>query len=511
MNINATEELIRVLSEIDAKIKHLENSPNRTFVLIEYETVHSFHYFNLCFKKFWDEFDRHSASQLLQYQNIVNTYSELSDRYVKLLREQISYLGGVIDFNDKCVKDLPPVIFSEDNSKDVIGYYEDCLKNEKDEVGKPLYTIIVDRDLHYEVIDGKDVPIDFYLFKSDKLNDVHYKSLLEMHNCLNNIYLLMCAVCSYPESLIYGYQPNQEDIISALEIGLRQYAMEIGKKVERDLKKIAQVLKPYRNASLSPDVWGHVMQMEDDMYVQAKVGEIDDKYLENISATKNMLIVNFSLLEKVKTTCLDGEFFDISFSIGTHNLLSSLNADNLDLFYELVLRRNIIQREMFPDKLSVQYDEWINPKEEQQPEEVENNNGLSDVRQSKLNEIISILQKGNWKQPATADNIETFLNAIFGKDTSLLDEGDVDKCEKMWSLVEGGGGDRMEIVPANLAGFFSEENLLAGSPKEISTALFGNGNQVNNINKGNSNRCSVAFRGVIPFIKKYIDKILRQI
>lgn len=86
MNINATEELIRVLSEIDAKIKHLENSPNRTFVLIEYETVHSFHYFNLCFKKFWDEFDRHSASQLLQYQNIVNTYSELSDRYVKLLR-----------------------------------------------------------------------------------------------------------------------------------------------------------------------------------------------------------------------------------------------------------------------------------------------------------------------------------------------------------------------------------------------------------------------------------------
>lgn len=224
-----------------------------------------------------------------------------------------------------------------------------------------------------------------------------------------------------------------------------------------------------------------------------------------------MLIVNFSLLEKVKTTCLDGEFFDISFSIGTHNLLSSLNADNLDLFYELVLRRNIIQREMFPDKLSVQYDEWINPKEEQQPEEVENNNGLSDVRQSKLNEIISILQKGNWKQPATADNIETFLNAIFGKDTSLLDEGDVDKCEKMWSLVEGGGGDRMEIVPANLAGFFSEENLLTGSPKEISTALFGNGNQVNNINKGNSNRCSVAFRGVIPFIKKYIDKIIRQI
>ena len=371
MNINATDELIRVLDEIDAKIKRLENSPNRAFVLIEYDTLSSFHWFNLCFKQFWDVFDRHSASQLLQYQNIVDTFSELSNRYVKLLREQIGYLGGVIDFNGKCVKNLPPVIFSEDNSKDVIGYYEECCKYEKDEEGKPLYTIRVDRDMHSEVIDGKNVPIDFYLFESDTLNDGHYKSLLGMHNCLNNIYLLMCTVCSYPERLIYGFQLDQEDIISALENGLRQYAMEVGKKVERDLKKIAQELKPSRNVPLTPDVWGQVMQREDEMYEQAiytQVGEIDDKFLENISATKILLIDNYSLLEKVKTTCLDGEFFDIELSIGTHNLLSSLNADNLDLFYELVLRRNIIQREMFPNELGDKYEEWLNNSEEESEE-----------------------------------------------------------------------------------------------------------------------------------------------
>lgn len=513
MNINATEELIRELGEIDVKIKRLENSPNRAFVLIEYDTLSSFHWFNLCFKQFWDEFDRHSASQLLQYQDIVDTYSELSARYVKLLREQITYLGGVIDFDDKRVKELPPVIFCEDNSKDVIGYYDECLKNEKDEDDNSLYTIAVDHDMHSDFIDGKDVPVDFYLFESKKLNESHYKSLLGMHNCLNSIYLLMCAVCSYPERLIYGFQPDQEDIIGALENGLRQYTIEIGKKVERDLKKTAQELKPSRNAPLTPDIWGQVMQREDEMYEQAiytQVGEIDDKLIENISATKNLLIDNYSLLEKIKTTCLDGEFFDIRLSVGTHNLLSSLNADNLDLFYELVLRRNIIQREMFPEELSAKYEEWVNSSEEQQPG-VDNGTGLIDVRQSKLDEIIGILRKGNWKQPATSDNIEQFLNTVFGKDVSLLDEGDATECEKMWTLVEGGGGERMLIVPANFAGFFIEENLLKGSPKEISTALFGNGNQVNNINKGNSNRCSAAFTMIIPFLKKYIDKIIRQI
>lgn len=511
MNINATEELIRELGEIDVKIKRLENSPNRAFILIEYDTLSSFHWFNLCFKQFWDEFDSRSASQLLQYQNIVDTYSELSGRYVKLLREQIGYLGGVIDFNDKRVKDLPPVIFSEDNSKDVLGYYEEILKNEKDADGLPLYTIRVDHDMHSEVIDGKDVPIDFYLFESDKLNEGHYKSLLEIHNCLNNIYLLMCAVRSYPERLIYGFQPDQKDIVSALENGLRQYAMEIGKKVERDLKKTAQELKPSRNASLTPDVWGQVMQREDEMYEQAiytQVGEIEDKLIENISATKNLLIDNYSLLEKIKTTCLDGEFFDIRLSVGTHNLLSSLNADNLDLFYELVLRRNIIQREMFPEDLSTKYEEWLSQTEEQQLDE---DTELTAARQSKLNEIIGIFKNGNWKTPATADNIELLMNVIFGKDKSLLEEGDVDNCENMWALIEGGSGDRMVIMPANLAGYFAEENLLAGSPKVISNALFGNGNQVNNINKGNTNRCSAAFTVIIPFLKKYIDKIIRQI
>lgn len=513
MNINATEELIRELGDIDEKIKHLENDPNRAFVLVEYETVNSFHYFNLCFKQFWDEFNRHSASQLLLYQKIVKTYSELSDRYVSLLREQIDYLESVVDIKNKCLEYLPPVIFSEDNSTDVVGYYLECFKDEKDEDGKPLYYIDLDKDTASETINGKEVPIDLYLFRNDKLNDGYYNSLYGLHSCLKGIYDLMCVLSSYPEQLLSENTPNQEDIINTIDKGLRQYAKEIGKKVERDLRKTAQSLKPSRNAPLTPDVWGQVMQEEDDLFDLAIAGRLEEnteKRFEHIfESQRKHWTENYPLLQKIKTTCLDGELFDISLAVETHQLLSSLSADNLDLFYELVLRRNIIQREMFPEELGAKYEEWANPIDEQQPEEDEDV-GLRPARQSKLDEIISILQKGDWKQPATAENIEQLLNTVFGKDTSLLDEGDVDKCEKMWALVDDGGGERMVIVPANLAGFFSEENLLAGSPKEISTALFSNGNQVNNINKGNSKRCSGAFMVVIPFLQKYIKKIIRR-
>ena len=514
MNINATEELIRIIDELDIKLTHLESSPNRTFVLIEYDTLHSFHWFNLCFKQFCEEFNRQSASQLLLYQKIVKTYSELSDRYVSLLREQIDYLESVVDIKNKCLEYLPPVIYTEDNTTDVVGYYLECLKDEKDEDGKPLYYIDLDKDTASEMINGKEVPIDLYLFRNDKLNDGYYNSLYGLHSCLKGIYDLMCVLSSYPDQLISDNTPNREDIINAVDKGLRQYAKEIGKRVERDLRKTAQGLKSSRNAPLTPDVWGLVMQEEDDLFdlaIREKLMESEDKRFEQIFEEQRKIFTdNYGLLQKIQTTCLDGELFDIRLAIETHQLLSSLNADNLDLFYELVLRRNIIQREMFPDELEVKYEEWVNPMEEQQPEEDEDT-GLSDARQSKLDEIIRILQNGNWKLPANAENITQLLNVVFGRDKSLLEDEDEQLCETMWAFVEGGSGNRMEVVPANLAGFFLEENLLNGSPKTISDDMFGrSNNQSNNINKGHSGRRSNTFEDVIPFLTKYTNKIILQ-
>jgi len=511
VNINYSDELIRLLEEIETKIEYLENSSNLAFELIEYDTIKTFHNYNLCFKNFKITFNHSSASQLLLFIKVVNTHFELSKRYEKLFRKQLSELLKILDIEHDCVITLSPVIFCEDRNSDVLDAYKRFCKHNTDERGKPLYDIVLDRDYHSEEIDGKEVPVNFYRFRSDNLNKYLCDIFFSLYKSLLYMFDLVCAVCTYPSALISDEVLDKEELLCSLENELRQYAKEVGSNVERDLRKIAQNLKSSRSSPLTSEVWGKVMDEEDklfDLAINGCLGETEEKQLEHISATKEQLIDNYSLLQKIKSTCLDEELFDIRLSVETHNLLLSLNADNLELFYELVLRRNIIQREMFPDKLKAQYEEWLSQTEEQQLDE---DTELTAARQSKLNEIIGIFKNGNWKTPATADNIELLMNVIFGKDKSLLEEGDVDNCENMWALIEGGSGDRMVIMPANLAGYFAEENLLAGSPKVISNALFGNGNQVNNINKGNSNRCSAAFTVIIPFLKKYIDKIIRQI
>ena len=137
-------------------------------------------------------------------------------------------------------------------------------------------------------------------------------------------------------------------------------------------------------------------------------------------------------------------------------------------------------------------------------------NCLNKTRIAKLDEIIEILQKGNWKEPATTENIVQLLNTIYGKDLSMLDDEDTQLYEKMWELIEHGRGERIEIVSANFAGYFAEQNLLKGSPQKISNDLFGNNNHINNINKGKSGNRSIAFDEVIPFLNKYVNKIILQ-
>lgn len=513
MKVKTIEELTQVLEQIDAQIKHLETSSNRLFVLTECDTLSSFHVFNLCLKQFWDEFDSRSAKQLLLYKKVVVTYTDLSNRYESLLREQIDYLENVIDLDGKHLIDLAPFFFQE-YGIDVIGFYNDCLKDETDKEGKSFYKLEPDYNSRTLYIDDSGETVNSYLFHSDKLNYGHYTSLLGMKNCIKSIYKLMCVVTSYPKVLLSGYTPSQDEIIKAIEFGLKQYTKNEKWDVERNLKKIAQELKPARNSSLDSNIWGLVMKNEDELYdliITDNLGEREDKFLEHIFATKEQLIDNSSLLQKIKSTCLDEELFDIKRSVIVHQLLKSLNADNLDLFYELVLRRNIIQCEMFPE-LKKQHDAWLN-KNVDQPGGDETST-LSEDRQSKLDEIIGILLKGNWKQPATVENVEKLLNTVFGKDTSLLDEYDSEKCVIMWNWAEGGRhNNKSEIVPANLAGFFREESLLLGTPTEISVCLFGNNKQKDNINKGDSKySSSETYKSLIsPFLKKYTNRIIRQV
>ena len=363
---------------------------------------------------------------------------------------------------------------------------------------------------HYgkDLGDVKDV--DQYLAD---LNSQSLKMRSGLFSMLLGIQQVLLAVMNRGGHIIIDLKPSEEAFAQAMNLDLKEWTLNFGNKLIKDMKEdLTRHYKEHRTDRYTPELWSDMLDADEKALNKAKMqqlAECEEPRQEHWGEDmKRQMDENGRLMQQILYSCRSDELLDLTKAENVEHFIPLLTPENLDMFYEIIVRRSLIQCEMFPE-LKEQHEAWLNHVDEQQEEDEDT--GLSEVRQSKLDEIICILQRGNWKQPATADNVEQLLNTIFGKDTSLLDEDDESQCEKMWSLVESGSGDRMLIVPANLAGFFLEENLLKGSPKEISTALFSNGDQANNINKGNSNRCSAAFTEIIPFIKKYIDKIIRQV
>ena len=346
-----------------------------------------------------------------------------------------------------------------------------------------------------------------------ELNENASKARSGLYDAFSELQRVLVAVMDRGKSIVLSHCPTYGELTDAFYKDLKGDTRVFGERILREMKEdLNKHYKARRTDPYTPELWGELLNADEEALIMASKGELfecDDVKQEHWGERKKAKMTkNGELMGLIVSMCSTDELFDFAKAESEHQFISLLTADNLALFSEIIIRRNLIQCEMNP-KLKAQHDKWLNASEEEASEAGEEK-GLSKARVSKLDEMIMTLKNGNWKRPATTENIERLLNAVFGRDSSSMDDADVPLCEKMWALVEGGSGERMLIVPANLAGFFSEENLLAGSPTEISIDLFGNGTHVNNINKGNSNRCSKAFSEVIPFLRKYVDKMIRQ-
>ena len=408
------------------------------------------------------------------------------------------------------------------NRKEVASFYEALYHDYCDELYSILRKYETNREVNCISSDAihtlsagnyaqtLSVTDDFtqYLRELDKKS---LKARSALYDVLSELQRVLLAVMERGLKIAFSHRTTNGELMDTLNKDLKEWTRSYGQRMLREMKEdLNRHYKARRTDPYTPELWGEMLNADEDALLMAskrKLLKCEDLKQEHWGRKKKKIMEkNGELMSRLYSLRSTDELFDVAKAESEYKFISMLTEDNIELFYDIILRRHLILCEMNP-KLKAQHDKWLNSSDE---EEAVEEKGLNNARLSKLDEMIKILKNGKWKQPATAENIELLMNTVFGRDTSSMDDGDVSLCEKMWALIEGGSGERMLIVPANLAGFFSEENLLAGSPTEISNDLFGNGTHVNNINKGNSNRCSKAFSEVIPILRKYIDKMIRQ-
>ena len=137
---------------------------------------------------------------------------------------------------------------------------------------------------------------------------------------------------------------------------------------------------------------------------------------------------------------------------------------------------------------------------------IEENNGrkLPGSRQTIIDELFALVEKGEWAEGITVGDIKWMLSVVLGMGEVALSEEEMEMSEELWGMLERGRGDRVKTVCENLIGYFAGKRLfLNNNTPALSVQFFGNKKGIDNINKGRNGRLSK----VTPLLDAYVPKI----
>ena len=133
---------------------------------------------------------------------------------------------------------------------------------------------------------------------------------------------------------------------------------------------------------------------------------------------------------------------------------------------------------------------------------------LSARRQNILDQLLELVDKGDWKHDYLGDRIKEMLKTVLGLG-EVLSAKKVEVSEMLWHMLESGRGDRVKIVWQNMIGYLDDKGLfkLKGSPA-LNRDFFGDEDGYSNIDKGRPSRgnMSLGFGSVLPLLDEYCPK-----
>lgn len=128
-----------------------------------------------------------------------------------------------------------------------------------------------------------------------------------------------------------------------------------------------------------------------------------------------------------------------------------------------------------------------------------------------LKQTDQLIAKGDWKLPATVQNMKLSLRHVLGIGERGLTVAEMELSDTLWSLLEHRrGGDALRITFQNLIGYWDEHGLFhkhQGSPS-LCRQFFGSTNGYSNIDKGRPGKSGVLdeFKSVVPLLDRYLPQ-----
>lgn len=139
-----------------------------------------------------------------------------------------------------------------------------------------------------------------------------------------------------------------------------------------------------------------------------------------------------------------------------------------------------------------------------------NESSLSDSRQTILNQLLDLADKGDWIKDYIGEQVKAMLKTVLGQGETPLKDNEVELSAIFWKLLESGRSERLKVTWQNLVGYFDDNHLLKQKTAPVlNMDFFGDKIGSDNINKGRPSRdnMSSGFREILPLLDTYVPKV----
>lgn len=372
------EKLKHSLEVLSLDCQEISDSFNQVFEILESRILMHFHEFNVLFKHFFEEYDKKNVDTILKIKEILKEHSLLKKNYERLFQEQFLDLTPFCNIDEEWAwssDDTYQIVFEQKVKNEILDFYkgdESVFFNFKESV--------IEHELPFDNI--KYNSLCFY-DPEITFGEIGKRRVL---SAIKRLYSIFVVVANYIESHLDISSFVTSNIHEAIVKEFKVYSKNNELNTLRELKRLAQKFKSSRSSPLTEEIWGELMRVEDCILentisgISSSTDEEGGNFFDEY--TLQEMKDNNGLVQKILNISSDESLFDFKYAFEPHiNLLSSLNDNNLQLFYQLILRRNLIQCEMFPE-LKAKYREFVNGEAKEDEDKEHSNNA-----QVKIDEV----------------------------------------------------------------------------------------------------------------------------
>lgn len=210
--------------------------------------------------------------------------------------------------------------------------------------------------------------------------------------------------------------PKPAEYKKILEDGLRDYSQSNGRVLMEQLELATKHFKQKRSEPLSPDVWGNLMKEEDNFLrsvIDCEQPTLDTAIGEVLGYTDfEELKANAPLVRAILKASRDEKVFDLDLAAKEPiNLFDVITPDNLYLFMKLVLRRNLIQCQMFPH-MKEAYELWLSRVNAEEVDGNKDNCTSQPELEFDKNAVLTYVSKIKEADEETNEKMKTFWSSL---------------------------------------------------------------------------------------------------